>query len=117
MQRSVLAFAVVVAVLASACGGDVSRDPGGAGGSSAGGSGAASGSGASAGFPSKPLGECKPGFSHYQYPTLPCPWLGDGLCYAQKDEACACVCPQDHDSWCMSDFPAEEGETALVTCE
>ncbi len=116
MQRFVRGSALCLLVLASACGGQIEREPGG-GGSSGSGQSAAGGAGAGTSFPSKPLGECKPGFSRYQNPTLPCPWLGDGLCYEDKDAACACVCPKDHDSWCASDFPGPGGAPTQVTCD
>lgn len=100
----------------SACGGQVERETG-SGYASGGSPSAAGGAGSKPGFPKSPLGECEPGFSHAQNPTLPCPWLGNGLCYEKKDQACACVCPAEHDSWCVSDFPDPEGAPTHVFCE
>jgi hypothetical protein len=44
-----------------------------------------------------------------------CLWLAKGRCYADKLEACACVCPRDRESICSSDFDNEAGRTP-VSC-
>lgn len=44
-----------------------------------------------------------------------CLWLAKGRCYADKLEACACICPRDHESICSSGFESEAGRT-LVSC-
>ena|SRR5687768_4733105 len=44
-----------------------------------------------------------------------CMWLADGRCYRDKLEACACICPLDHESVCSSGFPSDAGRT-LVYC-
>lgn len=44
-----------------------------------------------------------------------CLWLADGRCYADKLEACACICPVSHESICSSGFPSDAGRT-LVYC-
>lgn len=111
MRRCVL-IALVLAL--SSCGGSVERDPGTGGAASSAGGASAGGSGG--GWSSEPLDECNPGFSHYQNPTSPCPWLADGLCYAEKKDACACVCPKHADSVCVSDFPDPSGAPVAVTC-
>lgn len=108
-------FSLAVSLLV-ACGGSVEREPGtgGSGGTAAatGGSGGGGGS-----FPSTPLGECEPGFAYGSNADEPCPWIAEGLCYATKLEACACVCPVDHDSWCTSGFPKPGGQPTPVACD
>ena len=44
-----------------------------------------------------------------------CLWLAKGRCYADKLEACACVCPRDRESICSSDFDNDAGRTP-VSC-
>lgn len=51
------------------------------------------------------LPECAPGFAPEEQPARDCDWLGAGLCYATKLEACACVCPRSQkESTCISGF-------------
>ena len=97
------AFAVVSLFcwLLGACGGQVERDPGTRGCS----------------FPSSPLGQCRAGSPWDPNVDQPCPWVADGLCYADKAAACACACPSDHDSWCASDLSEPGGAPVNVTCE
>ncbi len=42
-----------------------------------------------------------------------CMWLAEGRCYAEKLEACACICPLDHESICSSGFPRDSGRTPV----
>ncbi len=42
-----------------------------------------------------------------------CMWLAEGRCYAEKLEACACICPLDHQSICSSGFPSDSGRTPV----
>lgn len=42
-----------------------------------------------------------------------CMWLAEGRCYADKLEACACICPLDHESICSSGFPSDSGRTPV----
>ncbi len=65
---------------------------------------------------SRPLGECEPGFVP-DNSERPCTWLADGLCHAEKDNACNCICPQEKDSVCVSGFPAGEDGRTPVICE
>jgi hypothetical protein len=63
---------------------------------------------------SRPLGTCTPGPA----PTAgaPCPWLAEGRCYASKDEACDCTCPQTGDSLCLSGLPGGADAQVEVNC-
>lgn len=110
-MRSWLLISAAVAL--AACGGRVldrsesddsgaNRAPGMAGGDEQNGGSA----GSSSSFPSHRLGTCVPGFDPAQHPERSCKWLDEkGKCYDTKDDACACICPTDHDSICFSDFP------------
>src|SRR5690606_600059 len=74
-----------------------------------------SASGSTGGFDSTlPLGECVEGW----FPSQgDCPWLaGNGRCYATKAEACACVCPRDRSSTCVSGLPGGADSRTRVTC-
>ena len=63
------------------------------------------------------LQDCVEGFDPLEEPERPCTWLGDdGLCYDTMDAACDCVCPRDHDSYCISEFPKGEGGRTEVYC-
>jgi len=63
-----------------------------------------------------PLGACVPGFARYENLDKPCNWLADELCYDTKDQACACICPRDKKSLCLSGFPVE-GSATKVSCD
>lgn len=65
------------------------------------------------GWPSEKLGKCKPGTPIDSSPS--CQWLAEGYCFPDKGAACNCVCPSDHDSVCVSDYP-QPGKPALVSC-
>ena len=63
------------------------------------------------------LGECVEGFEPQAEPERSCNWLGDdGLCYDTREAACNCVCPRDHDSFCLSGFYDGEGSRTEVYC-
>ena len=60
------------------------------------------------------LGECNEGWLTYE---ADCPWLGsDELCYATKADACACVCPRDRTSTCVSGLPGGPDDRTRVSC-
>jgi len=60
------------------------------------------------------LGECNQGWPTYE---ADCPWLGsDELCYATKADACACVCPRDRTSTCVSGLPGGPDDRTRVSC-
>ena len=66
-------------------------------------------------YPSHALGACHPG--PYPADATTCPWLGDdGRCYQTVDAACNCVCPHDHASVCVSDFPGGPESKVKVSC-
>jgi hypothetical protein len=67
----------------------------------------------SGGPPITPLGACELGFVWENDPSRPCPWIAEGRCYDTKEEACACICPRDRKSFCVSPSP---GERVDVTC-
>jgi hypothetical protein len=59
------------------------------------------------------LGECKGG---HEPAEGACPWVdGDSLlCFPTKEDACACICPLDRDSVCVSGFyNGADGQTAV----
>jgi hypothetical protein len=60
------------------------------------------------------LPPCRLGFDPNLEPTRPCDWLANDLCYAQKLEACACICPRNRtDSLCSSGFYFPDGRTPV----
>jgi hypothetical protein len=63
-----------------------------------------------------PLGECDLGFDPGNQPERPCDWIAEGLCYDSKIAACACVCPRDRHSYCVSDFFVSPGLQTPVSC-
>jgi hypothetical protein len=101
-----------------ACGGKADE---GEGSNEAGGGLGSSPNATAAGGTSKPgstqLGACHMGFSPADEPTRPCAWVGRGLCYDTKPEACACICPLNRqDSVCSSDFPDGPNGKVEVKC-
>lgn len=60
-----------------------------------------------------PLPGCDPGALDHGQMGAECLWLADGRCYSDKLEACACICPLDHESICSSGFPYDTGRTAV----
>jgi len=61
-----------------------------------------------------PLGECVEGWPVYEGE---CPWEGsDHLCYATKEAACACLCPRDTNSTCVSGLPGGPDDHVAVSC-
>jgi hypothetical protein len=122
---------IVTAVVwgAIACGGQTETgdgdgdNEGGTAGASGGSGGGASGSGASgrggsgsSGGPTTPLGECKMGTRVPTDPEQPCAWVGNNLCYDTKEAACACICPRDRKSTCISSLPGGPTDRVLVDC-
>jgi len=61
------------------------------------------------------LEACEEGSS--QFNEGACPWEADGLCYSTKEEACACVCPDDVDSTCISGLYGGEDGMVHVFCD
>ncbi len=99
-MRCVLVGAVLLMV--SACGGRVD----GPGGDNAvgGNSGASGGTGGkNLKGDSEKLPPCAPGFEPGTS-SEPCNWMADGLCYVERIDACACVCPTSGSSTCQSGF-------------
>lgn len=69
------------------------------------------------GFPMHALPECKPGFPRSDS-TRSCDWVSaSGSCFATKTEACACTCPRDRDSVCVSGFFDGPGSATKVACD
>jgi hypothetical protein len=115
--------ALIVAALLSgfiACGGQTDRTgedlEGGAG--SGGASGGASGGGRNGAGGSTPLDECRKGAPATSNPEQFCPWVGfkDELCYVTKEAACACACPRDRASTCISSLPGGPTDRVPVEC-
>ena len=69
------------------------------------------------GGPITPLGECKKGppASNTDF-EQPCAWLADKLCYDTKEAACACICPRDRRSTCVSSLPGGPMDRVPVDC-
>ncbi len=61
------------------------------------------------------LGECTPGFKQSAEPGRACAWLAKGLCYDEKLEACACICPMGM-STCSSGFDNGPDGQVRVSC-
>jgi len=60
------------------------------------------------------LGECVEGWQVFE---ADCPWLGsDNRCYATKAAACACLCPRDTRSTCVSGLPGGPDDQTAVSC-
>lgn len=118
-SRARLGFAGALCLASAvACGGkvdgeggdDTPAEPGNASG------GAPSQSGSNAQPAGTELPPCHLGFDPNFEPTRSCDWLGDELCYSEKLEACACVCPRKRDSLCSSGFPMGPNGKTKVTC-
>jgi len=103
-------------VCALGCGGQTESGPAESGGSSAaeGDAGTADG-----GFYQTPLPACdQRGFLRSEAYGRPCNWLGtDQRCYDTREEACACICPQNGTSQCVSGFYDGDGSATLVSCQ
>lgn len=61
------------------------------------------------------LGECELGFLRAG-DERPCNWLAEDRCYETKAKACACVCPVDGPSVCVSGFYEGEDSETRVSC-
>lgn len=104
------------ALLLLACGGQAERtieEGGGSGGGSKVPSGGRPNDDPNGGTPLQP---CEPGFTRFDGSGRSCNWLAEGLCYEAKEAACACVCPRDRDSLCLSGF-GTEGSATPVICD
>jgi hypothetical protein len=102
---------VVLTVLGFGCGGRVGKDEGGTGGQSD-----QAGGGSASTSTSTPLGDCVLGVELAEAEN--CPWIVEGRCYEEREEACACACPRDRASVvCSSDFPAGDDGQVLVGCD
>lgn len=64
-----------------------------------------------------PLGRCSEGFLRSEHPGRACNWLAEDRCYEEKLDACACICPQDRDSTCLSGFYGGDGSATRVSCD
>jgi hypothetical protein len=104
-------------ICAAGCGGrtEDSDERSGGGGSSSENSSAVSD--ASAWEANLPLGDCQPGFEPSAAYGRPCNWLGEGLCYDTKEDACNCICPREPGTQCISGFYDGEDSRTLVSCE
>ncbi|MET0790561.1 MAG: hypothetical protein ABW061_03495 [Polyangiaceae bacterium] len=68
-------------------------------------------------LPAYALGDCTPGFSRQVNPNRPCNWLTkDGVCFDDKQGACACICPTSGESVCFSASGDGNGSATLVHC-
>jgi hypothetical protein len=72
-----------------------------------------------AGFTVVPLGTCAaPGFLQTEAYGRPCNWLGtDDRCYDTREAACACLCPRDVTSQCVSGFYEGENSATGIGCQ
>jgi hypothetical protein len=65
--------------------------------------------------PGLELAECVDGWQPWQ---AECPWFAsDDRCYATKAEACACICPRDTRSTCLSGLPGGDNDGVWVSCD
>jgi hypothetical protein len=62
-------------------------------------------------LPGCELGDRDAGFRGEQ-----CLWLAEGRCYAEKLEACACICPSGNGSVCSSGFDDPVNGRVPVYC-
>jgi hypothetical protein len=64
-----------------------------------------------------PLPECVAGFRQSDKPDKPCNCLVQGVCFDDKAQACACICPRTgKQNVCVSDQECEEGSRTKVRC-
>ena len=113
-RRRVVAVPLMLLVLS--CGGKTDTD-----GETAGGTGAASSGteGSDGGFGTeRPLEECvEEGYPYDSANGRPCTYIADDICYGELSQACACICPRDRDSTCITGlWPDDFGRTD-VFCE
>ncbi len=97
MNKLRLGLAAVLLSSLPACGG-VAEDADEGGSSDSQGTAGATGS---SGWDKEELGVCEAGFAP-DSSHLPCNWIFNDLCYVDRDDACACACPQSGDSVCIS---------------
>ena len=126
MKRLLLGFLWIGSLGSVACGGRVIEQPGDDDDSSApaptptsasGSAGAPAKPGTGTPFPTQDLGLCEQGFDRARNPSRPCHWLTkSGQCFDDKDRACACICPQDGESLCVSGFDDGPNSATLVRC-
>src|SRR5687768_14244897 len=128
MQVTITRGAVLVIAAAVwgaiACGGQTETgdgdgdNEGGTAGAPGGGSGGGSSGrgGGGSGGPTTPLDECKMGTPPPSSFDEPCAWVGKNLCYETKEAACACICPRDRKSTCISSLPGGPTDRIAVDC-
>ncbi len=99
-----LATAGLTLALSSGCGGEASgQDPEGA----AGQAGAASGQSSR-----KPI--CgNASFYELDDTSAACPWIYEGWCFEEREDACLCACGREKGDTCISGFPGDE---VAVSC-
>jgi hypothetical protein len=95
---------VVGGLVLAGCGGAVVEEPG----TSSGGSGG-DGDG---GLPKSPLPPCELGDPPGTH-GVSCAWVANGLCYDEREDACACECRRTKGTVCVSGFP---GYMVDVSC-
>ena len=116
MSRRARTGAVVAALLAAACGGQVRTgdpDPSGTKGALLDASGSAPTSNDLGGTVALP--DCPHGFKVGEAIGRLCVFTANGLCYETKLDACACTCKKQSGTVCSSGFPEMDG-TTKVTC-
>ncbi len=74
--------------------------------------GAPTGSAAPFGDPTD-LPECEGGFAAGSARGRSCDWMANSLCFDDKLQACACICPRPTGTTCSSDFPRPGGAVAV----
>ncbi len=109
-------LAVTVVLLALGCGGRTDSDDETGSETAAGGNGSDAGDGGLG--TERPLEECvEEGYPYHSANGRPCTYLADDLCYDALSQACACTCPRDRDSICITGlWPDDLGRTD-VSCE
>jgi len=64
-----------------------------------------------------PLPECVAGFRQRDKPDKPCNCLVEGVCFDDKAQACACICPRTgKQNACVSEHECEENSRTKVSC-
>ena len=64
-----------------------------------------------------PLPACVAGFRQSDKPDKPCNCLVQGVCFDDKAQACACICPRTgKQNVCVSEQECEEGSRTKVRC-